>query len=46
MPTKENRKKGCMLGLAIGDVIDTLVEFKKRGAFLPEGQWKVSSQCL
>ncbi len=35
MITKENRLKGCMLGLAIGDAMGTPVEFMKRGTFEP-----------
>ena len=35
MITKENRLKGCMLGLAIGDAMGAPVEFMKRGTFEP-----------
>ncbi len=35
MRTKENRLKGCMLGLAIGDAMGAPVEFMKRGTFEP-----------
>ncbi|MBB5016820.1 ADP-ribosyl-[dinitrogen reductase] hydrolase [Chitinivorax tropicus] len=32
---KENRARGCLLGLAIGDALGTTVEFCERGTFEP-----------
>ena len=31
----ENRLRGCLLGLAVGDAVGTTVEFKPRGSFEP-----------
>jgi len=31
----QNRFRGCLLGLAVGDAIGTTVEFKPRGSFAP-----------
>lgn len=35
MITKEQRFKGCLLGLAVGDAVGTTNEFKTRGSFTP-----------
>jgi ADP-ribosyl-[dinitrogen reductase] hydrolase len=32
---KNNRFRGCLLGLAVGDAVGTTVEFKNRGTFPP-----------
>ncbi|MEM9770147.1 MAG: ADP-ribosylglycohydrolase family protein [Cyanobacteria bacterium P01_D01_bin.73] len=32
---KQNRFRGCLLGLAAGDAVGTTVEFKPRGSFAP-----------
>ncbi len=34
-PTRINRARGCLLGLAVGDAVGTTVEFKTRGTFSP-----------
>ena len=31
--TKQDRFRGCLLGLAVGDAVGTTVEFKPRGSF-------------
>ena len=31
----QNRFRGCLLGLAVGDAVGTTVEFQPRGSFLP-----------
>ncbi len=33
--TTQDRMRGCLLGLAVGDAIGTTVEFKQRGLFTP-----------
>jgi len=33
--TTEDRIRGCLLGLAVGDALGTTVEFKRRGCFTP-----------
>lgn len=33
--TKNDRFRGCLLGLAVGDAVGTTVEFKSRGSFSP-----------
>ncbi|MFU8781114.1 MAG: ADP-ribosylglycohydrolase family protein [Kiritimatiellia bacterium] len=33
--TTEDRIRGCLLGLAVGDAVGTTVEFKRRGSFAP-----------
>jgi ADP-ribosylglycohydrolase len=35
MITKEDRYKGCLMGLAVGDAVGTTVEFKAPGFFAP-----------
>ncbi|WP_455205795.1 ADP-ribosylglycohydrolase family protein [Kaarinaea lacus] len=35
MITKEERFKGCLVGLACGDAVGTTVEFQPRGSFAP-----------
>ena len=35
MPTMQQRYQGCLLGLAAGDAVGTVVEFKKPGSFPP-----------
>ena len=35
MPTTNERFRGCLLGLAVGDAIGTSVEFSPRGTFRP-----------
>ena len=40
MIKKENRIKGCMLGLAIGDAMGAPVEFMKRGTFSPVTEYR------
>ena len=32
---KQDRFRGCLLGLAVGDAVGTTVEFKSRGSFAP-----------
>ncbi len=34
-PIKNDRFRGCLLGLAVGDAVGTTVEFRSRGSFLP-----------
>jgi ADP-ribosyl-[dinitrogen reductase] hydrolase len=31
----QDRARGCLLGLAVGDAVGTTVEFKSRGSFPP-----------
>ncbi len=33
--TTQDRVRGCLLGLAVGDAVGTTVEFKQRGSFEP-----------
>jgi len=33
--TTDNRSRGCLLGLAVGDAVGTTVEFRPRGSFPP-----------
>ncbi len=33
--TTEDRIRGCLLGLAVGDALGTTVEFKRRCSFTP-----------
>ena len=40
MPTKQNRLKGSMLGLAIGDAMGAPVEFCRRGSFVPVTEYR------
>lgn len=40
MTKKENRIKGTLLGLAIGDAMGAPVEFKKRGSFVPVTEYR------
>ncbi len=34
-PTRKDRFRGCLLGLAVGDAVGTALEFSKPGAFTP-----------
>lgn len=46
---KLDRFRGCLLGLACGDVVGTTVEFRPRGSFVPltdrTGGGTFSLQC-
>ncbi len=33
--TRQDRYRGCLLGLAVGDALGTTLEFKRRGTFTP-----------
>lgn len=35
MMTEQDRFRGCLLGLAVGDAVGTTLEFKPRGSFAP-----------
>ena len=40
MPTKQNKQKGSILGLAIGDAMGAPVEFCRRGSFVPVTEYR------
>ena len=35
IPTLQDRYRGCLLGLAVGDALGTTLEFKRPGTFTP-----------
>ncbi len=35
IPTLQDRYRGCLLGLAVGDALGTTLEFKRPGTFMP-----------